>query len=80
MAKRVWAFSNGTEFDIWADANCNRCTKQYDYEKMEGHCDLEEAIMDAGASDGKVASEIAQRLGWKSCDVAHGLCPEKVPF
>jgi hypothetical protein len=72
----VWAFSNGTEFMYWQGMNCNRCTKNYDYDTNEYHCDLLRAIDDAGASNGRVPDAEAQRLGWKGDGGQHGLCPE----
>lgn len=74
---RVWTFSNGTEFDVWSERNCERCSKMYDPETLESLCDLEVAIFEAGAGDGTVSKEIADRLGWKPNDVGHdGRCPE----
>lgn len=54
--ERVHIWSNGTEFLIWDDNNCDRCIKR-------AVCDLSDAITEAYFGDGTFAPEIAARLG-----------------
>lgn len=63
---RVHLFSNGDEWRRWQSVNCERCVKNYDYATQQYHCDLYEAIDDAGASDGTISPGIAERLQVKS--------------
>jgi hypothetical protein len=62
---RTQPFSNGTEFMIWRERNCDRCKK--DMEIIAGeyisHCDIEDALSFASVTDGMISNEIAERMG-----------------
>lgn len=55
---RVHIFSNGFEFECWAEANCDRCVL------WDNGCPLAEGIVDAFIH-GSFASEIAARMGFR---------------
>lgn len=66
--KRVYLFSNGTEYMMWLAGSCDRCVKASDSEVPMDTvtCDLEEAIFETViAEDNKCPVELAKRLGWK---------------
>ena len=62
MSERVRVFASGFEYDAWYEANCDRCLKQR-YDGDDYHCDIERAIDEAGASNGMISREIADRMG-----------------
>jgi len=61
--RRITPFSNGTEYVIWLDRNCDRCRKQYDPATGEAPCDIEESLSVACLTDGKISAEMARRSG-----------------
>lgn len=61
-AKRVRPFSNGTEFDMWTAANCERCMRY-------GECEIDAALSEAFYGDGTIPADIAARMG-KSLECA----------
>lgn len=58
-------FSNGTEYDLWTEANCGCCRKAADRNNPPARCecDIEEALVEACISDGEVGDDIARRMG-----------------
>ena len=68
MTTGVRPFSNGTEFMIWQEHNCCRCTKMApgDASLDEITCPIERAIVEAACGDGTVPQGIADR--WASAD------------
>lgn len=73
----VRPFSNGTEFMMWLDSNCDQCVKSYkptngqmpDYKTTQRlvnlgmECKLKLAI-DFSAITGEVSEDIARQVGW----------------
>ena len=65
MSERIHLFANGTHAADWMAGNCDRCALSGDIGAAgSSHCELFEAIADAGADDGAVAPEIAKRMGY----------------
>lgn len=66
MAARdvVHVFSNGTEYHIWSDRNCDRCAKGYDDAARDWRCPLEKAIGESMFdADTGMDRELAIRAG-----------------
>ena len=76
--ERIPLFSTGTQSMDWMANNCDRCTKAGDIsERGSSKCELFEALGDAGADDGTVSPEIAQRIGRTSAGTRYvWQCPE----
>lgn len=68
-------FSNGTEYMMWRERNCDRCKKDVEIKGNDyiTHCDIEEAISLGAVTDGEVPDDIYKRMGLEnSWD-----CPER---
>lgn len=57
--ERVHIWSNGTEFMIWEDNNCDRCVKEPTCELVYGPGGIGEAFL----GDGLLAATVAARMG-----------------
>jgi hypothetical protein len=77
--QRIHIFSNGTQAMDWFASNCEQCALAGDpSEAGSSHCELFEAIHDAGADDGSVTPEIARRMGYKASELYYvWACPER---
>lgn len=66
--QRIRMFSNGSQFDDWEAANCDRCTKGHtvDEHGMDqfSQCEINQALNFAYWDDGTVRAEIARRAGY----------------
>ena len=64
MSNEVRPFYCGSQYGDWTDANCRRCVKGTDRENLSARCpcDIEEALLDAYCSNGKVSLPIAERM------------------
>jgi len=65
-APRVRPFSNGTEYNMWSERNCERCRK-VNWEAIDGptsQCEIILALEAANWDDGTVSADIARRMGW----------------
>ena len=61
---RVKPFSNGTDYEVWEQSCCGKCTKsQQDPNVQEGKCEIENALSYAYWDDGKIPESIAIRMG-----------------
>lgn len=81
-------FSNGTEFMVWCEHNCEQCAKgpQPDLQGPNAACELENALTLAGICGGTIndpviggpenAAKLAARLGWKGDGPLPWRCPE----
>lgn len=58
---RLRPFSNGMEYAIWCDLNCDRCA--HSRETWPG-CPMQDALSEAYFGDGTVSVEIATRMGY----------------
>lgn len=71
--KKDYVFSNGTEFEIWMDMNCDRCVKASRYnEKTDTYtkfrCSVNREIIESYVSDGKASK--------RTCDICKKMnCP-----
>jgi len=67
MSDRITPFSNGTEFMVWRDYNCDRCAKDCPHDGNGNYgeplCDIEVAIAYASVDDGQIDKTIADRAG-----------------
>ena len=84
---RVRPFSNGFEYEVWQEANCERCVKAQTYDADTGiygpfTCDIEEAVALACIGSGEITAEIAARMGWSVVNIAvlGWPCGEFVPL
>jgi len=70
MSKKVYIFSNGTQFSDWQASNCARCTKSASMPENEDIfpllCEIESALYDADFDNGMVTEEIMNRSGYES--------------
>lgn len=69
MSARVRPFSNGSQYDTWEAANCDRCVKNW-RDDADGNpqtaCEIAHALLVAFWDDGTIAAEIADRMGYES--------------
>lgn len=79
-------FSNGTEYGMWSERNCERCAKGYacndgvpSFDAIA--CEIERALAIASISDGEIDGRIARRLGCQHNDLGYPsrMCPEFRP-
>lgn len=66
----------------WMARNCDRCTKQFDWQAQESHCDIEEALSLACIDDGRISTGLARRCGITAGTRMHYTwdCPERRPI
>ena len=64
MNDKIRPFSNGTEFMIWRDKNCDRCEKaNTETADRTKTCPMEYDIALASVTDGSIPKESAERVG-----------------
>lgn len=82
MSDRVRPFHCGSQYMDWLDRNCDRCTKGYDHERQESHCEIEEAMSFACIDDGCISTALARRCGITEETRTHYTwdCPEREPL
>lgn len=59
-------FCNGTDFMLWEDRNCARCSRsgqQPDGEYLWGACPLEDALTEACVGSGRIPLALARAYG-----------------
>lgn len=62
----VRPFSNGSEYEVWEDACCGRCSKGiFNPEELPYKCDIQLELASAFWKDGTVSIPIAERMGLK---------------
>lgn len=77
---RIRPFSNGTEFAMYTERNCLRCTKQWNPDTPTVFsCAIEQALSDGYIGDGTIPKAINDRMGEsKDSSWGHALdCPER---
>ena len=71
-------FSNGTEYMIWFDHNCDECVKYDDDYDNPPKCPIARAISWGACSDGSIPDAIVERVKWDPEQQLHfPSCPEK---
>jgi len=76
-------FYCGTQYMDWRYNNCDRCKKDYDWEKYPNNgknnkCKAEEALSLASISSGKISNKIAKFIAFKEGHYIW-LCPHLEP-
>ena len=70
MSTSIRIFSSGQEFRNWRANNCDKCTKDYDWnnypnEGMNLKCKAEEALSLACVGSGRISKRVAMFIGWE---------------
>ena len=78
----ITPFSNGTEFMMWHDRNCSRCSK---YEHIstirnKARCKFAFDIDFATAYDGKIPLNTAKWIGYKDGELNYDCNMKNIPF
>jgi hypothetical protein len=64
---KITPFSNGTEFMVWRDENCDRCKKaNLEAVERDKTCPMEYDTSFASVTDGLIPKESAERIGYKT--------------
>lgn len=73
---RVRPFSNGTEFDWWTSANCDRCCRYSNVSSKRNNakCKLAFDLDYACATDGMISTKTALKIGTKYYNGIDGAC------
>lgn len=72
--KKIYPFSNGSQFMDWAASNCDRCKKST--ESGDFTCDIQKEISYAAIDDGSVSEDIAKRMGYSDPLLYCWMCTE----
>lgn len=72
--EKIKPFSNGAEYRLWLDKNCDSCKKNVLRvgDEYYSRCDIEEALAFGAGTDGLISQELYSRMG----DPMEFECPE----
>lgn len=63
MHSHVYAFANGTDYEIWESRNCERCIKGARYDELDYRCKIQEGLGVSYLNDGTVSTKTADIIG-----------------
>ena len=60
---KVTPFSSGTDYEVWEQSCCGRCSKAQQDPNIPATCEIEIALSTAFWEDGTIPKSIAKRMG-----------------